>query len=262
MVHPFSKFAVLMLAIGVLTWLLFRVGLAIYRLFLSEKYSSRLIWAGGATSLAVGAAILLRRPFFGLATVPLWLAIGLLLVQRRRVRELRERELESIRFLLTLLGLLRAGIGLPSALLLLAQTSDGGFGRLLRSAFSSLNHGSLLGPCLEQLRSRAGMRGAGAILLMMESAYRRGLPVIPLLERTLPGLEAERVSAEKVRRARNSCLAQAGVAMVIPWILAGTLIFFSPEMFASLRESSGVMVGSLVWESLGVIQVWRSCQYS
>ncbi len=224
----------------------------------------------GAAALAFllagigGAGLLVGSPIFGLGGLfflPLWLSqISRLLVAERS----RVVEKSAITFLHALTGLLQAGVSLPAALFHLSTSVSSpfftGLGRFLRR----YEKGSSLSECLGDYQEAAQLGRTGHLLTSLELSYARGLPVLPLLQRMVPVLEADWEGKEKIRALRRSALGQALLAGAIPWALFLGLYFFEPEVALRFQNSKGfvpiVMVAS-VWEGIGVWSLWKLSSY-
>lgn len=232
--------------------------------------SSSLVWFVGATfcglppGLCAVCFLVGLRPIFGLIAALLVLLLPAVLLLFLSHHERRYAEKAGIGYLRTLLGLLRSGMGLPAALFLLAETWEGALAKPLSRTFSRFERGTSLSDCLSELRQRKGFDRASTLLVILESAYQRGLPVVPLLERFIPALESEQQLEGRLDKTRISVFVQSFIAASVPWVLAAAMAFFAPEIWQNLSRSGSLVVkGGLVllWESLGIYFLRRVCRY-
>ena len=99
---------------------------------------------------------------------------------------------------------------------------------------------------------------------MLEMAYARGLPVVPVLERMVPLLEAEELARARIRSIQATILLQGAFASVMPWGIAAFLNWMDPESLEALRESGvagPIIGGALVLEGVGGYLLWKVSQY-
>jgi Flp pilus assembly protein TadB len=140
------------------------------------------------------------------------------LLSRQKSR--RALEDSALAFFHGLQGLLRAGFSLPSALFRLSETLDTPFSSRLRTALAGFDRGSSLAGCLDRFQDRARLTQAGVCLDLLVRAHDRGLALGPFLDRVLPWLEEEARERDRVRSVRSAAFAQAGLASLLPWMVA------------------------------------------
>lgn len=181
-----------------------------------------------------------------------------------RRRESAEMEKAGLIYLHALLGLLKGGLSLPTALFQIVESDASPFAHTLRRHLAQFKRGEQLGNCLEHFRERSGVRESAAVWKMLEVGYRRGLPLLPLLERRLPGLEADADLRERLAGLNRSMLAQAALVALLPWGLLAILGVFQPELVARYRASGlfwPTFSGSLALEGMGLFCLWLTCRY-
>ncbi len=196
--------------------------------------------------------------FFGLRAYSVW-RIG-----RRRFHI----EVAALGFLRALHGLLRAGVGLSSALFQLAEAKDMGwdaFSPLFEASLRRFQSGKSLSACLLRVRERVPGRALRLGIGLMEMAYRKGLPLLPVLERTLSWLEKDLSLQSRVKDLANVAWAQLAVAAALPWLVFLALSLFEPDLWQRFRESPQfwpLIFFALITEFAGAISVRRAaCFY-
>jgi len=208
----------------------------------------------------VGAAALLGvqivRPIFGLTIliVLLWLVPPLL----KRSPQL---DPSALSFFYGLLGLLRVGICFPSALFQLCENLPGEFPSSLKRSLNQYERGNSLGGCLTRFRSRSAL---AQWLGLIQLAYDKGLAMVPLLEKILPLLESDWEFLSRQRSVMRAAFVQALVAGLVPWILAGALHFFQPELlerFFSSPVAKQVIGMSFLLQTCGLFCIRRVSQF-
>lgn len=201
-----------------------------------------------------------RGMLFGLAGL---FALPLALEARVRWRGRRHREAmeaSGIVYFQALRGLTHAGLGLPAALFHLAQAQPSPFARTIARALAGFHGGEGLGECLRRFDRRVPLRLMGTSLTALQLAYRQGIPIAPLLDRMVPWLEREREAELRLRDGRRAALAQAGVALAVPWVVFGALWICQPALAGQF--SLGAVAGVLAVEAAGVlalVEVSRFC---
>ena len=163
-----------------------------------------------------------------------------------------------------LLGLVRVGVSLPLAMFRLSEASGASFPKTLRIFLKRFREGVPLVDCLAQFRRRSGVRRAAFCLAMLEMAYARGLPVVPVLERMVPLLEAEELARARIRSIQATILLQGAFASVMPWGIAAFLNWMDPESLEAFRESGvagPIIGGAMVLEGVGGYLLWKVSQY-
>ncbi len=179
----------------------------------------------------------------------------------RSVRVRDEMEAAGIVYFQAVRGLVHSGLGLPAALFHVAQVQPSAFARTLQKALNGFHAGEGLGDCLRRFDRRVPLRLMGTSLNALQLAYRQGIPVSPLLDRMVPLLERERESELRLRDSRRSALVQAGVALLVPWVVFGALWVFQPDL-AGRFENGLSVAGVLGVELVGVVclvQLSRFC---
>ncbi|MFM8316414.1 MAG: type II secretion system F family protein [Deltaproteobacteria bacterium] len=185
-----------------------------------------------------------------------------------RYKEMRfKRELESsaVSFFTALLGLIQSGLGLSSALFFLVQSQRTPFSETLKKHLQNYEEGRGLAVILARFRQRVELPLVGQYLAILEMAYCHGLELVPLLERMIPVLEMEKTAQNKISELRNQMLTQCLLAFLIPWVLAGVLWVFNPEVYhtmAQQRGTLGVWLFSFLMEIVGVGVLWRITRFS
>jgi Flp pilus assembly protein TadB len=227
------------------------------------------LWAVMVVASVVGpclGAVVFGRPVFGLL-VPVSVPLVFPLAWRYGAGRLERRLEESaLIFFQGLDGLTRAGMALPSALFRLTATHPSEFAALLGQNLAQFESGVRLSLCLARFRRQTVLRRAGMTLLLMETAYRRGLAISPLLARALPALDADLSAKRQVLSLRRSALLPVAIAMALPWFLGGVMLGLQPELMMSVWQRSAdsliaAAAGALVWECLGGGVIWVSCRY-
>ncbi len=183
----------------------------------------------------------------GLVLLPLLAEVG---VRLRGQRAREEMEASGIVYFQALRGLIHAGLGLPAALFHLAQVQPSPFARTIARALAGFHEGEGLGECLRRFDRRVPLRLMGTSLTALQLAYRQGIPVAPLLDRMVPWLEREREAELRLRDGRRAAMAQAGVALGVPWIVVGTLWLCQPGLATGLSPWAMVVAGAV--EGMGV----------
>ncbi len=218
----------------------------------------------GASSGAVVSCAFSERPVFGLV-------MGALLggLSEKRVaewmefRKAREIEMASIGFLRSVQGLLRAGIGFSSALFQLSALEDASwlpFSKLFEASFLRYHRGTSLGDCLARVKTRSGVASLSLSLGLIEIAYRQGLPVLPLIERTLEWLEQDICARSRIRDLSVAATCQLGIAVCLPWVVFFALSHFEPELWGHFRDSPSfwpVIAMGVGFEAVGTYVVRR-----
>ncbi len=182
----------------------------------------------------------------------------------RKARHEWEVEQTALVYLHALQGLLKGGLSLPTALFQLVETDPSPFARSLRRYLTQFHRGEGLASCLDLFRKESGIQDSAALWGMLEVVYRRGLPLAPLLERRLPGLEADGDLRMKIRELRRSALGQALLVALLPWGLLGVLGVFQPEMTKGFLESSAFLPTvalALFLEGAGGFCLWQVCRF-
>lgn len=154
-------------------------------------------------------------------------------------------EASGIVYFQALRGLVHAGLGLPAALFHLAQAQPSPFARTIARALDGFHEGEGLGECLRRFDRRVPLRLMGTSLTALQLAYRQGIPVAPLLDRMVPWLEREREADLRLRDGLRSALAQAGIALVVPWLVFGTLWLCQPGLAAGMDLGAVTVVGAV-----------------
>ena len=200
-------------------------------------------WCGSPLS---GLAVLLAVPL-GLPPLSRWHAT------RQRARLDRS----ALGFLAALRGLVVVGLSLPSALFHLSREIDEPFSRALGDSLRRFDDGRSLEQCLSRFRARGALPLSGGCLSQLEMVYRNGLPVLPLLDRLLPMLEAEWQGEERVRSVRRSALAQMAVAFAMPWVVEAAMVYLQPAGAVAVTPGLALRAGAFAWEVLGAIGLWK-----
>jgi len=180
-------------------------------------------------------------------------------------RESREMDRAGLIYLHALDGLLKGGLSFPTALFQIVESDVSPFAQALRRQLSQFKRGEQLGNCLAHFRERSGVRESATVWRMLEVGYRRGLPLLPLLEKRLPGLEQDADLQAKLEGLWGSLLGQAGLVAVLPWAMLLVLGLFQPELFWGYRESAlfwPTILGSLALEAAGLFFLGAACRYS
>ncbi len=207
---------------------------------------------------------LFRSPIFGLlglVTLP-WLPKWTLKQMRRSFQQ--KIECSSIGYLYALRGLTHAGLSLPSALFLLSEQDNLTFASELAESLARYQKGHSLSLCLDRFRTRSGAELVGSFLVLLEMAYREGLPIVPLLDCFLPMLESERVARRRIQSVKRTAAAQAAIAFFIPWIVGATLYLFQPEIIQHAVEhecSVWIILGVIAFETTGVCILWECSRF-
>lgn len=226
-----------------------------YKVFKGAGASVPLALSGCLWAVAWGIS---GSPVFGLLSLAALPGILAAWGRWRRLRRREELDASAISFLHALLGLVRAGLSLPSALFQLCETLPTPFGLALQRFLLRYDRGSTLRECLARFRE-SELRASAAPLALLEMTYRNGLPVAPLLEKILPVLESERLARAKISALAKTSLGQAAVAFALPWLLAAVLSWFQPQLlvdFSSSDYAFALLAFALFWEGLGVFLVW------
>jgi len=184
--------------------------------------------------------------------------------RRWAAEHFREMESSGLVYLHALHGLLRGGLSLPTALFQLVEADTSSFARSLRRQLAQFHRGEQLGNCLEHFRLRSGLKDSASLWTVLELAYRRGLPLVPLLDRRLPGLDADADLAEKLRDLWRTMAGQAALIAGLPWGLLAVLGVFQPEVLFGFLHSAAAppAIGlALFLEGTGLFLLWRACRY-
>jgi len=171
------------------------------------RFSGPLVFAGGAAfNLGWGGEwyLGLLPPIFGL--------FAYLLVERyQSFRAAVEWEAYSLLFLRALMGLLEGGMGLPSALFLLAERLPGRYAARLQWALRRFVSGKTsLGESLWGFREKNSLYLTDLGWRAVEIAYDRGLSALALLRLLLPSLEADFRLQIRISELRRGAMFQWG----------------------------------------------------
>jgi len=213
---------------------------------------------------AIIAGYLWGRPIFGLVlgAIPSLCgerASSLWLFQRNH----RKVEEASVGFLTALQGLLKSGIGLSSALFQLVespQSTWAPFAGLLDASLIRFHSGTSLSACLTRARDRTSLPGLRLGLGLVQMAYCQGLPILPILGRTLEWLERDLAARARIRDLARAAWAQLAIAVSLPWIVFTTLAYFEPGLWRHFRESTQfwpVVALALSLEIVGAYSIRR-----
>jgi Flp pilus assembly protein TadB len=239
--------------------------------FQSAKKESLLVWVGYLVVVAficTGFEFWLGSSFFGLPFLfagPLFQKKILSILKKRRQRKM---EGSALSFFHSLHGLIQMGVSLPAALFQLTSSSGEAnpveFRTLFRSVLSRFEKGMPLVDCLDRFRVRGDWEQVGVLLVLLEIAYRNGLPLSPLLSRVLPVMEVEEQNLLRLRELTMTVVCQALIALLIPWFLEGALFFFQPESvirFFSYEWSLPIVMSVFGMESIGAWLIWRQAAF-
>jgi len=188
----------------------------------------------------------------GLLFLPVLLAV---LVSKRRIRMKDRMAQDFVANLYALKGLLDVGTPFPQALYLISKESS----TQLTFLFNRVIRGFQIGKSLEANFNNLEFKSPGEWILrslkLLETAYRKGLGLSPLVESLIQVIELENQVDERLKRLQKDLGIQALIASLIPWFIGWVCWLFQPEM---ISESIGSAAGKLVvcfmlfWEGLGV----------
>ncbi len=167
-------------------------------------------------------------------------------------------ERTAILTLHALLGLLKTGLGLPSALFKLIERVDSPFTQALKPFLLKYEKGKTLSECLLKFSRKISTLQIGMCLNVFEIAYSKGLPLVPFLEYIIPVLEDEIELKEKIASQRKMVIAELIIALIIPWIIFLSLNFFETNFLFELSINNiALIVGAFLWEILGFYAIWK-----
>jgi len=159
--------------------------------------------------------------------------------------------------------MLQAGVGLPVALFRLAEQVPGPLSEALLPSLARYERGVPFAACLRRVGQRVPLGRLGPILRLLCTSYESGLAILPLLDRALPVLEAERRCSERVRDLRRGAAAQILVVSVIPWLILAFLVTVHPAALPAATGSQGrlALMCALGLELAGALVVWRASRF-
>jgi Flp pilus assembly protein TadB len=184
--------------------------------------------------------------------------VGLELRRVLRAQALRTQfERAGLQFLYGLRGLLASGLDLSTALNRLSQIQatpfSGAFGRSL----GRFEGGRTLGGCLNHFQSQIPDKLMAVCFSSLHLAYSEGAALLPLLDKTLAILESQSQRKRRILDFERSALAQAAVALVMPWGLWAFMRVMNPDTGALNGGLVGVVIAA---EGIGLCLVRRlSC---
>jgi len=170
-----------------------------------------------------------------------------LVVQGIAARTKKGPKPSPLPLLYALRGLLRAGIGLPSAIFQLSREDPSSLANPFETFLKFANHKTIF-PWVS----------------LLEMSYRNGLPISPLLDRMIPILETERRNNEKIRHLQRSTGMQIVIACLVPWFIGGAIYLSQPEGFTSFRNSPyfyGTVGIAILIELTGGFILWKVSAY-
>lgn len=222
------------------------------------------VWVLGLAILLYAIGRMPWGPSFSLSALSLVPGVMHLIGYLSAHRRTRALDGSAITCFHAVRGLVRAGISLPTALFQVARRFHDPFADALAKQLAHYDEGRSLEICLERFRDRNSLALTSLTLRVLETAYRQGLPILPVLDRILPVLEHEYAIEEKTETLCRSALGQGAVAALLPWGVIAFLNWVQPEMAAGAFESRtfwcGVM-GCLGWQASGVWMLWKSSKY-
>lgn len=186
--------------------------------FVASAVAAGALWLWWSSPL-LGALALLCAPLGARACFSAW-------EEWNRTR-LERSSLAVFTLLRVLVG---DGEALPQALFRVARALQCPFAVHLRRSLRGFENGSTLSECLFQFEARHPGGTAVYWMVILDQAYREGLPVMSLLNRACLLLEAESAALARVRRATRWAYGQAFVAAGLPWSLFGVYSVFQPDL--------------------------------
>jgi hypothetical protein len=175
----------------------------------------------------------------------------------------KEKELQSLQsFIRTIQGLLKTGIGLPSALSQSAGILEPSLRKSLRASLGRFEEGKNLSDSLIPFRDKKLNPSWKFLFTLLDKAYREGLPILPFLSVAIPMREGEFLQNKKIKSIRAQMLSQGVIAAIIPWIIfsfmewqgVGETAFSSPW-------GKGLAGISLLWEGVGFWVLWKGSTF-
>jgi Flp pilus assembly protein TadB len=186
------------------------------------------------------------------------------LMAYQRYRAKGELEKAALPFFNALLGLVKSGQGLSTALLKLCDSQNSIFSERLGKQLQNFESGRGFGESLASFRKKTQLPTVGPYLATLAMAHHQGLEIVPLIERMIPNLETELQFQSKRRELLSQTLAQALIAFVTPWFLAWVLNYFNPELVRNLSGHGwvyGMGFLSLTFEILGLWILWQVSRF-
>ncbi len=179
-------------------------------------------------------------------------------MRRFRAQALKARfENTGLHFLHGLRGLLASGLDLSSALNRLSQIQSTPFSGALSRSLGRFDGGRTFGGCLDHFQLLIPDKLMAACFKSLHLAYSEGAALLPLLDKTLLLLESQTQRKRRILDFERAALAQAAVALVMPWGLWAFMRVMNPE-FGGLRAP--LVCAVIVAEGVGLWLVRRlSC---
>jgi Flp pilus assembly protein TadB len=199
--------------------------------------------------------------FFTIFIFPFLAGLVLQLVNRNQIRQMQDT---AMLFFYALQSLVHMGIAVPSALFLLSAAGNGRFHKALHIQLIKFGEGVPLVNCLGRFRSKFELAHVGLLLVLIEIAYREGLALSPLLEKSLPQMEFEQQNLRKFDDLRRGALAQGFIAGAIPWLLGVSVYFFQPDLILDFTGTVWFFPSLFlvaVFEMTGGFLLWKIAQF-
>ncbi|MEZ4749714.1 MAG: type II secretion system F family protein [Bdellovibrionota bacterium] len=222
------------------------------------------VWSGLALAGSGCVGIVFARPFLGSAVlllVPLLVRASYAIQEDWSGSRLQE---SALAFFTLLRVLVSEGDPLPQALFHVAHRLRSPFAQHLSQSLAAFERGRSLSQCLERFQSRYPKGTAVYWVVLLERAYRQGLPVLSLLKSACVLLEAENLGQQKARRARRWAMGQAGTAALLPWLLLAVYGVFQPVLLDSFWNTQAgpvCLAVAFVTQLAGGWVLWKLARF-
>lgn len=205
------------------------------------------------------------RPAFGwcgLIFVPLLLRLFARLCQSQTARRLEE---SSLPFFHALLGFLRAGLGIPTAILRAMEAAPGPFTDWMKDRLARRERGESVGEALLRIHRALPDGDAARTLQILARLHAEGLGVLNLLETQVGWMARELARHRKTHSLQASLILQGVLASALPWAVlflsgpagAESLGTFSTEQLWSASDWIGGIAFSAAWQIVGILYLAR-----
>ncbi|MCB0404893.1 MAG: hypothetical protein KDD51_08915 [Bdellovibrionales bacterium] len=217
-----------------------------------------------AVVVAGGISVVLARPILGvvvLLLVPLLARVSFSVSEDQNQARLQG---SALGFFTLLRVLVNDGEALPQALFQVAQRLRSPFSQHLGRTLRGFDAGLSVSECLGRFESRYPSGSAVYWVVLLDQAYRQGLPVLALLKSACRLLGAESAGLASVRRSREWALGQAIVAALLPWVLFAAYAVFQPILFSSFWGGfygPACVTVALLMQVAGGWVVWKCTKF-